>query len=102
MSQSSVSHSYHTWSRQKGWKALFIKDAEGIYFYDDKGKRYIDFSSQLMCSNLGHKNKAVIEAIVKQAEKLPYMMPGFTTDAVIEAVEALQTIMPKQLSKLFF
>jgi taurine--2-oxoglutarate transaminase len=96
------SHSYHTWSRQKGWKALFIKDAEGIYFYDDKGKRYIDFSSQLMCSNLGHKNKAVIEAIVKQAEKLPYMMPGFTTDAVVEAVEALQTVMPKQLSKFFF
>ena len=95
-------HSYHTWSRQKGWKALFIKDAEGIYFYDDKGKRYIDFSSQLMCSNLGHKNKAVIEAIVKQAEKLPYMMPGFTTDAVVEAVEALQTVMPKQLSKFFF
>ena len=30
------------------------------------------------------------------------MMPGFTTDAVIEAVEALQTIMPKQLSKFFF
>ena len=27
------------------------------------GKRYLDFSSQLMCSNLGHKNQAVIEAI---------------------------------------
>ncbi|MEO0249435.1 MAG: aminotransferase class III-fold pyridoxal phosphate-dependent enzyme [candidate division WOR-3 bacterium] len=96
-----VTHSYHTWSRQKGWKALFIKDAEGIYLYDDQGKRYIDFSSQLMCSNLGHKNKAVIEAIVKQAEKLPYVMPGFATEATVEAVEALRTVMPKTLTKFF-
>ena len=95
-------HSYHTWSRQKGWKALFIKDAEGIYFYDDQGKRYIDFSSQLMCSNLGHKNRVVIEAIVKQAEKLPYIMPGFATEATVEAVEALRTVMPRPLSKFFF
>jgi taurine--2-oxoglutarate transaminase len=95
-------HSYHTWSRQKAWKnPLLIKDAEGIYFIDDKGKRYIDLSSQLMCSNLGHKNKVVIDAIVKQAEKLPYIAPGFATEIAIQAVEALQTIMPKALCKFF-
>jgi hypothetical protein len=89
-------HSFHTWSRQKGWKSpLLVNDAEGIYFYDDKGKAYIDFSSQLMCSNLGHKNQAVIEAIVKQAEKLPYIVPSFANEATMAAVEALQTVMPK-------
>ena len=62
-------HTYGTWNRQKNWQSpLLITDAEGIYFYDNTGKRYIDFSSQLMCSNLGHKNKVVIDAIVKQAE----------------------------------
>jgi taurine--2-oxoglutarate transaminase len=101
--QDYAAHSFHTWSRQKTWKApLLVNDAEGIYFYDDQGKAYIDFSSQLMCSNLGHKNQAVIEAIVKQAEKLPYIVPSFANEATMAAVEALQTVMPKGLSRFFF
>jgi taurine--2-oxoglutarate transaminase len=101
--QEYAAHSFHTWSRQKGWKSpLLVNDAEGIYFYDDKGKAYIDFSSQLMCSNLGHKNKAVIEAIVKQAEKLPYIVPSFANEATMAAVEALQTVMPEGLNHFFF
>jgi taurine--2-oxoglutarate transaminase len=101
--QEYAAHSFHTWSRQKGWKApLLVNDAEGIYFYDSTGKAYIDFSSQLMCSNLGHKNKAVIEAIVKQAEKLPYIVPSFANEASMAAVEALRTVMPKGLDKFFF
>ena len=41
--------------------------AEGCYFWDAAGKRYLDFSSQLICSNLGHQNQAVIDAICAQA-----------------------------------
>jgi len=96
-------HTYGTWSRQQAWSTpLLITDAEGVYFYDESGKSYIDFSSQLMCSNLGHKNAAVIEAIVKQAEKLPYIAPGFANEAALAAVEALQTVMPEGLAKFFF
>ncbi len=96
-------HTYGTWNRQRAWTTpLLITDAEGVYFYDDKGKSYIDFSSQLMCSNLGHKNKAVIEAIVKQAEKMPYIAPGFANEAAMAAVDALRSVMPKGLNKFFF
>jgi taurine--2-oxoglutarate transaminase len=96
-------HTFGTWNRQNAWTApLLITDAEGVYFYDAAGKSYIDFSSQLMCSNLGHKNPAVIEAIVKQAERLPYIAPGFTTQAAIDAVEALRSVMPQGLEKFFF
>ena len=96
-------HTYGTWSRQKAWAApLLITDAEGVRFFDSQGRGYIDFSSQLMCSNLGHKNPAIIEAIVKQAEKLPYIAPGFTTEAALDAVEALATVMPEGLTKFFF
>ncbi len=98
-----AAHTYGTWGSQKGWKApLLITDAEGVYFFDNNGKRYIDFSSQLMCSNLGHKNKAVMEAIIKQAEKLPYVAPSFVTEILIEAVEALRSFFPEKLSKFFF
>jgi taurine--2-oxoglutarate transaminase len=96
-------HTFGTWNWQKNWKnPLLVTDAEGVYFFDQNGKRYLDFSSQLMCSNLGHKNKEIIAAIQKQAETLAYIAPGFTTEVAIEAIEAIQTIMPKKLSKLFF
>ncbi|MEE9399241.1 MAG: aspartate aminotransferase family protein, partial [Dehalococcoidales bacterium] len=96
-------HTYGTWKAQKGWKKpLFIKDAEGVYMYDENDKPYLDFSSQLMCSNLGHKNKVIIEAIVKQAEKMPYISPGFAQEAMASAVEALITVMPAGLDKFFF
>ena len=42
---------------------------EGVYFYDRKGRRYLDFLSQLFNCNLGHGNRAVIDAIRRQAER---------------------------------
>jgi len=96
-------HTYGTWKAQKGWKKpTYIKDAEGVYMYDTNDKRYLDFSSQLMCTNLGHKNQAIIEAIVKQAEKLPYIAPIFAQEALESATEALLTVMPAGLDKFFF
>src|SRR5580704_9500647 len=70
---------YGTWRFQKTWKPLHVADAEGCWFTDGAGKRYLDFSSQLMCVNLGHKNPRVIESIAEQARELPYIMPGYAT-----------------------
>jgi len=96
-------HTFGSWNRQNAWATpMLVTDAEGIYLYNDKGKRFIDFSSQLICSNLGHKNPVIIEAIKKQADKLPYVAPVFVTEAAMEAVEALNTVLPKGLGKLFF
>jgi taurine--2-oxoglutarate transaminase len=81
---------------------MHIVDAEGCYFTDANGKRYFDFSSQLMCSNLGHKNAAVIEAIAEQARKLPYIMPGYATDTRVELSRLLLEVLPEGLTKFFF
>jgi taurine---2-oxoglutarate transaminase len=98
-----VQHTYGSWRKQAQWKSpMLILDADGVYMYDANGKRYIDFSSQLMCTNLGHKNHAVVEAIIKQAERLPYVAPGFTTEIVASAVEALLSVMPAELNRFFF
>ena len=70
---------YGTWRFQKSWKPLHIVDAEGCWFTDGAGKRYLDFSAQLMCVNLGHKNPRVVEAIAEQARELCYAAPGFAT-----------------------
>ena len=70
---------FGTWRYQKTWNPKVIVGAEGSYFEDIEGKRYLDFSSQLVCSNLGHDNQKVREALSGQGEKLLYISPGFTT-----------------------
>jgi taurine--2-oxoglutarate transaminase len=93
---------YGTWRYQKGWNPLHVVDAEGCYFTDGNGKRYLDFSAQLMCCNLGHKNQAVIQAIEDQARKLAYIMPGYATDARVELSRLLLEVLPEGLNKFFF
>jgi taurine--2-oxoglutarate transaminase len=93
---------YGTWRYQKSWTPLHIVDAEGSYFTDGNGKRYLDFSSQLMCSNLGHKNQAVIQSIEEQARKLAYIAPGHATDVRAELSRLLLDVLPAGLNKFFF
>lgn len=95
-------NTYGTWRRQKGWTPLQVVDAEGCYFTDANGKKYLDFSAQLMCVNLGHKNRAVIDAIKDQAEKLSYIAPGYSTEVRAELAKLLTEVLPKGLTKYFF
>lgn len=102
-SQEFARHTYGTWRKQSQWlDPLLIVDAEGVYMTDEDGHHYLDFSSQLMCSNLGHKNEAVIDAIIQQARKLPFVAPGFASEAALNAVRSLREIMPPGLDKFFF
>ena len=102
ISELTARYTYGTWRFQKGWKPLHIVDAEGCYFTDSDGNRYLDFSSQLMCVTLGHKNKAVIKAIEDQANKLAYIGPGYATDVRAELSKVLLEVLPQGLEKYFF
>ena len=93
---------YVTWRRQKGWEPLVIARAEGSRFWDSSGKEYLDFSSQLIATNLGHGNAAVAEAIAAQARSVAYAAPGFATEARARASLALLEVLPKGLNRLFF
>lgn len=102
ISEFTARHTYGTWRAQKGWKPLHVTRAEGCYFWDASGKRYLDFSSQLVCSNLGHQNQAVIDAICAQAKELAFIGPAYTCDVRAKAAEKLLEVMPKGLDKFFF
>ena len=96
-------HTYGTWRAQKRLEAACTsRKAEGCYFWDAAGKRYLDFSSQLICSNLGHQNQAVIDAICAQAKKLAFIAPAHTCDVRAELALKLLEVMPKGLDKFFF
>ncbi len=93
---------YGTWRFQKNWRPVHVVDAEGCFFTDAGGKKYLDFSAQLMCVTLGYKNQAVIKAIEEQARKLAYIAPGFTTDVRAELSTLLLDVLPSGLEKFFF
>jgi taurine---2-oxoglutarate transaminase len=79
-----------------------ITRAEGVYFWDDTGRKYLDFGSQLAFSNLGHGERRVIDAIKEQADDLAHIAPMFTTPARSEAARRLNEITPGDLSLTFF
>ncbi len=93
---------YVTWRRQGGWNPLVVTRAKDSTFWDDKGRAYLDFSSQLMATNLGHANAAVVEAIAAQARVLSYAAPGFATEARAHLSSALLQVLPHGLNRFFF
>ena len=68
-------HTLFDWQAQSKVAPLAVERAEGVHFYTVDGKRYLDFNSQLMGVNIGHGDKRVIDAILKQAATLPYVSP---------------------------
>jgi len=63
---------------------------EGAYLIDASGKRYLDACGGAAVSCLGHSHPAIIEAIQKQVEQLPYAHTSFfTTEALEELAEIL-------------
>lgn len=55
-----------------------------------------------MATNLGHSNRAVQDAIARQARELPYAAPGFATAARAELSESLREVLPSGLDRFFF
>ena len=61
-------HTLFEWSAQSKVDPIPVAGAKGCYFWTPEGKRFLDFNSQLMCTNIGHGHPKVIEAIKRQAE----------------------------------
>lgn len=90
------------WSAQAAVNPVPIERAEGVYLWDDSGRRYLDFSSQLMNVNIGHGHPRVVKAIQEQAERLPYVAPAFATRVRGELGRLVAEIAPGDLNKTFF
>ena len=92
----------HTWSVQRGYKPFVITGGKGCYFWDDQGKKYLDFASQLINVNAGHQHPKIIQAIKDQAERLCYVLPGAANDQRAMLAKMLADLAPGDLSKTFF
>ncbi len=98
----SLEHSFWTWSAQGSVRPIPVTRAEGVYFWDTAGKRYLDFNSMVMCVNIGHGDRRVIQAIVEQAQELPFAGPPMATRPRAALGKLLSEITPGNLSKFLY
>lgn len=95
-------YNLYSWSAQRKINPANIVKAEGIYFWDEDGKKFYDMSAQLVNVNLGHGNKKVIQAIKDQADKMPFLAPSFSCDVRTEAARKIVEISGLEGAKVFF
>jgi len=93
---------FHSWSAQATINPLMIKDAQGVYVTGEDGTTYIDFSSQLVNTNLGHQHPAVVRAIQEQAGVLCTIAPQHGYQSRYRAAELILDHSFEGAAKVFF
>ena len=96
------SYVFHSWSAQKALKPMCIAGAEGSYFWDYDGNKFLDFASQLVNVNIGHQHPKVIAAIQDQAGKLATVAPQHANDKRGEAAQRIVELAGGKAAKVFF
>ena len=95
-------HVFYPWVPQKDFKPFVCDRAKGNYLYGMDGKKYLDFSSQFVFSNLGHADDRVVKAISEQAARLPAVNSQFGTEPKARLGKMIAEITPGDLNKSFF
>jgi taurine--2-oxoglutarate transaminase len=95
-------YTFFSWSVQSAASPIPMVRGEGVYFWDAAGKRYIDFSSQLMNVNIGHQHPKVVGAIQDPAGQLCFAHPGMATEPRGRLGQKIAEVAPGDLNKTFF
>lgn len=93
---------FFSWSVQSTIDPILVVRGEGIYYWDAKGKRYMDFSSQLMNLNLGYQHPRVVAAIQEQAARLCVTHPNAAHEPKAMLGKRIAEVSPGNLKKVFF
>ena len=95
-------HVFHSWSAQGQISPMPVAGGLGSYFWDYDGNKYLDFSSQLVFTNIGFQHPKVVKAIQEQAAKLTTIAPQHGNDARAEAAKLITDRAGAHLNKVFF
>jgi taurine--2-oxoglutarate transaminase len=95
-------HVFHSWSAQAEISPMVITRAEGSHVWDGAGRRYLDFTSQLVFTNLGHQHPRIVAAIQEQAATLCTVAPAFANGTRSEAARLIASHTPGDLDHVFF
>jgi taurine--2-oxoglutarate transaminase len=92
----------YSWSVQDAISPIAVAGAEGRYFWDYDGNRYLDFASQLVNVSIGHGHPKVIAAIKEQAEQLCTIGPPMASESRSTLGRLLAEVTPGNLKMSFF
>ncbi|QIS14329.1 aspartate aminotransferase family protein [Nocardia arthritidis] len=95
-------HVFHSWSAQQRLTPMTITAAQGCYVWDGDGNRLLDFSSQMVNTNIGHQHPKVVAAVQEQAAKLCTVAPQHANGARSEAARLIAERTPGELNRIFF
>lgn len=95
-------HVFHSWAAQASLDPMCIARAEGCHVWDEAGKSYLDFSSQLVNVNIGYGHPKVVAAIQEQAAILPTIAPSYAVGVRGEAAKRITDRAPEGFNKVFF
>ncbi|WP_228002748.1 aspartate aminotransferase family protein [Nocardia australiensis] len=95
-------HVFHSWAAQAHITPMTITAAQGCYVWDGDGNRLLDFSSQMVNTNIGHQHPKVVAAVQEQAGRLCTVAPQYVNDARSEAARLIAQRTPGALNKIFF
>ena len=95
-------HVFHSWSAQAQISPMTILAASGSHIWDGDGNRMLDFSSQMVNTNVGHQHPRVVEAIAEQARTLCTIAPQHVNVARSEAARLIAERTPGDLDRIFF
>jgi taurine---2-oxoglutarate transaminase len=95
-------HVLHPWSAHGASHPVVVTGGDGAYFHDEDGRRWLDFSSQLVNVNVGHQHPRLIAAIKAQADKLCTVAPYHANEATSEAARLIAGLAPGNLTRVFF
>lgn len=80
--------------------SIYIIKASGVAFFDQKGRKYLDFSSQTLNLNLGQNHPNIVKAVVDQSKELTFVSSRFIYKPLLYLANELLSIAPKDLSKI--
>ena len=93
---------FHSWSAQGSFSGLPIAGGQGSTVWDFDGKHYLDFSSQLVYTNMGYGHPKVIAAIQEQAARLATIAPAHANETRGHAARLITQRAPEGFNKVFF
>jgi len=93
---------FHPWTVQGPRTVPTFVGGSGSYLVAADGRRYLDFSSQLVFTNLGHQHPRIVAAIKDQADRLCTLAPGHASDVRGEAARLIVEVAPAGLGHVLF
>lgn len=79
-----------------------IVSSDNCYVIDDKGKTYVDFESGVWCTSIGHNNKQVNEALIRQLNMISHTGYRYSSRIVDEATEKVLSLIGQRDGKCVF